>query len=372
MTEPRERDRVSFQEVKKLAAIPESSGESTEEKKENSGIIHLSGLAPLETTPQTQQHASPETALALQVSSSEPDASPILAVEPLVAPISPAVERGPIEPARAAGEEPKKKNGGVTVWVALAAGMALGALVACIFFLVHGVDSAHGRRVTTAPSDTLSEAKAATGRPNQDHVGVTATASGSAVDPTPTSSPPAVQLSSLPSAQEAPPSLAAPVPMPSPSVAPPAGIAHAGPSATSTRPAGSAIPGSDESLEMLMKRAIGATASPTSSATVIPSAVTEGPGSAAGNLALKPAMGAVQGALGTVLPAARYCLGPDDPVSRATITFKSDGSVQSVAVTGDAAGQPAEGCIRSRLMSARVPPFTNPTFTWTVTVRPAS
>jgi hypothetical protein len=83
-------------------------------------------------------------------------------------------------------------------------------------------------------------------------------------------------------------------------------------------------------------------------------------------------MGAVQGAVGTVLPAARYCLGPDDPVSRATITFKSDGSVQNIAVTGNAAGQPAEGCIRSRLMTARVPPFASPTFTWTVTVRPAS
>lgn len=121
-----------------------------------------------------------------------------------------------------------------------------------------------------------------------------------------------------------------------------------------------------------MKRAIGPGASPAPPSQPTPSAGAEGAPAATGNLPIKPAMGAVQGALGTVLPAARYCLGPDDPVSRAAITFKSDGSVQGVAVTGDAAGQPAEGCIRSRLMAARVPPFTSPTFTWTVTVRPAS
>ena len=119
-----------------------------------------------------------------------------------------------------------------------------------------------------------------------------------------------------------------------------------------------------------MKRAIGANGTPPP---LHPqSAVAETAQAPALNLPQKPAMGAVQGALGTVLPAARYCLGPDDPISRATITFKSDGRVQSIAVSGDAAGQPAEGCIRSRLMAARVPPFASPTFTWTVTVRPAS
>jgi hypothetical protein len=70
------------------------------------------------------------------------------------------------------------------------------------------------------------------------------------------------------------------------------------------------------------------------------------------------------------MPGARACLGPDDAVSHATVTFKSDGSVQSVAISGGAAGKPAEGCIRAALSKARVQPFVQPTFTAPATVRP--
>jgi hypothetical protein len=91
---------------------------------------------------------------------------------------------------------------------------------------------------------------------------------------------------------------------------------------------------------------------------------------AQGSVPLKPSLGAIQGALGAVTPNARGCLGPDDAVSRATITFKSDGSVQSVGVTGGAAGTPAEACIRSALMKAHIPPFAQPTFSTQATIRP--
>jgi hypothetical protein len=121
-----------------------------------------------------------------------------------------------------------------------------------------------------------------------------------------------------------------------------------------------------------MKRAVGIAAQPAAVPPSLHPGVAEPAAPAAANLPVKPAIGAVQGAVGTVLPATRYCLGPDDPISHATITFKSDGSVETVGVAGAAAGQPAEACIRSRLMTARVPPFSNPTFTWTITVRPAS
>ena len=57
------------------------------------------------------------------------------------------------------------------------------------------------------------------------------------------------------------------------------------------------------------------------------------------------ASGAVTGALGAVLPQARGCLGPDDPISRAAIVFGSNGTVQSVSVTGAAAGTEVEACM---------------------------
>jgi len=95
----------------------------------------------------------------------------------------------------------------------------------------------------------------------------------------------------------------------------------------------------------------------------------KGPDFAPGSVPQKPSQGALTGALGAVLPGARACLGPDDPVSRATVVFSSNGSVQSVAVSGGAAGKPSEGCIKSALGKAKLQPFAESTYTTTVTVR---
>lgn len=83
----------------------------------------------------------------------------------------------------------------------------------------------------------------------------------------------------------------------------------------------------------------------------------------------KPAAGQVAGAIGAVLPAARHCLDSGNPVSRATIVFQSDGTVQSVAVSGFGAGTEVEACIRATLAKATVPPFTDASFSFPVTVR---
>jgi hypothetical protein len=84
---------------------------------------------------------------------------------------------------------------------------------------------------------------------------------------------------------------------------------------------------------------------------------------------LKPSQGAVNGALGIALPAARACLEPDSPISRATITFRSDGTVSDVVVEDWAAGKPVEGCIRAALRRAVVPPFAQPTYSVPATIR---
>lgn len=84
----------------------------------------------------------------------------------------------------------------------------------------------------------------------------------------------------------------------------------------------------------------------------------------------KPALGAVNAAIGAVMGGARACVAAHDAPSRATVVFGSNGRVQNVQVSGPAAGTPAEGCIQSALRSARVQPFADPSFSVAVTVRP--
>lgn len=95
----------------------------------------------------------------------------------------------------------------------------------------------------------------------------------------------------------------------------------------------------------------------------------EGSSPAAGSVPQKPSQGAVTGAIGAVLRGARDCLGPDDPVSHATVVFGSDGKVQSVSVSGAAAGKPAEACIKTELGKAKVGAFAEPSYSTRITVR---
>ena len=95
------------------------------------------------------------------------------------------------------------------------------------------------------------------------------------------------------------------------------------------------------------------------------------PAFAAGTVPQRPSQGTLTSALGRVLGKAKACIGPDDPISRASVVFGSAGTVQSVAVSGNAAGKPAEACIKSALSGAKLnTPFAEPTYTTTVTIRP--
>lgn len=84
----------------------------------------------------------------------------------------------------------------------------------------------------------------------------------------------------------------------------------------------------------------------------------------------KPSVGEVQGAFGTVMPAARQCLAGQDSGSQVAVTFGPDGRVQQVAVMGAAAGTPAEACLSNAFQRARVAPFSDPNFSAKITVRP--
>jgi hypothetical protein len=88
------------------------------------------------------------------------------------------------------------------------------------------------------------------------------------------------------------------------------------------------------------------------------------------NIPDRPATGSVTAAIGSVMGGAKACVAGADDVSRATVTFGSSGAVQSVSVSGWAAGKPAASCIQSALKGANVGRFSQPTFTFGVTIRP--
>jgi hypothetical protein len=177
-----------------------------------------------------------------------------------------------------------------------------------------------------------------------------------------------VDPSKLPRAlpgQSAPPAVAANAPHARPAAPP----APAGAAAANAAPAAdqAPAPGGEKGLDALMQQAVG---SPANSPPVQPAtAPGTAPDPAAGSVPLRPSLGAINGALGTAMPAARACVDADAPISHATVTFNSDGSVGNVSVTGWAAGKPAEACIRAALSKARVPPFAQPTYTVPATIR---
>jgi hypothetical protein len=90
----------------------------------------------------------------------------------------------------------------------------------------------------------------------------------------------------------------------------------------------------------------------------------------AASVAATPSLGAIQAAVGSVMPGARSCLAGQETGSKARVTFGSDGRVKNVGISGPAAGTPAEGCLRAALSAARVSPFSEPDFSMAFTVRP--
>ncbi len=89
-----------------------------------------------------------------------------------------------------------------------------------------------------------------------------------------------------------------------------------------------------------------------------------------GTLPTRPSIGQVHAAVGQVMASARACFNPDDPPSRANVTFASDGSVKSIAVTGFAAGKPQEQCVKGMLSKAHLSPFSDPTYSVPVPINP--
>lgn len=88
------------------------------------------------------------------------------------------------------------------------------------------------------------------------------------------------------------------------------------------------------------------------------------------NIPEQPSQGAVASAVGGVMGGAKSCVSGADDVSRANVTFSSNGSVSNVSVTGWAAAHGKSACVTAALKGAKVGPFSKPSFTFPVTIRP--
>jgi hypothetical protein len=365
----RERDRASFRDLARLANAgpppsapsgsppsprePLSSSEKTE-REENSGVIHLAALgagnvvAAAPVTPEAPR-PSPATAVALaEATPSVPSTRP--SSEALPPSGTPSRRPGPI----------RKK----TSWVGISSLVAVAAVaVGVVFGSRHTQHEDPSAAVAVATSPPPIPLPAAVAAPAQPILPVASAAPDDrGIDPA--SLPPASTATVVPRGATPAATLASIKPAVATSARPT--IPEVVASAPTPTPIASAAPSAGADLQTLMQQAAGVTSAPAAPATTSP----ETPPPALGSVPLRPSQGALQGALGAALPSARACLGPDDAISHATITFGSDGSVVSVGVSGGAAGKPAEGCIRAALMKTRVPPFAQPTFTGTTTVRP--
>ncbi|HEY1695936.1 MAG TPA: hypothetical protein VGG39_27400 [Polyangiaceae bacterium] len=356
-TTSRERDRATLKDLARMAQMtapssgrisaPPASGTQPagEATKEDSGLINLAAIAAADAPAPAEAQAKPVVRL--------PDG----ATPEMMSTLRSATERPKPAPGAPAAAATKKR----TPWVAVSGLVAAAAVAAGAFFGMQHAQRTAPAAVAAAP---VAQPPAAT---------ATAPAAASLATPIPPGDL-GVDPSTLPAAG----SLAAHGPVPSsakPTAAFPQPATTAAPAAPTTPPAlVAAVPppapaasGSAQGLLGLMQQAAGVTSGPAAA----PTATADTPEAPApGSVPLKPSQGAISGALGAALPGARGCLGPDDPISHATVTFRSDGSVQNVGVSGGAAGKPAEACIRSALSKARVAPFAQPTFTASTTVRP--
>jgi hypothetical protein len=134
------------------------------------------------------------------------------------------------------------------------------------------------------------------------------------------------------------------------------------------KPAPPPSPDATGTLAEQMKKAVGADGKPIEGDKEKPEPASGGKSS--GSIPEQPPQGSVSAAVGSVMGGAKACVSGASDVSRATITFGSNGSVKSVAVTGWAASNGATGCVKSALQGANVGPFSKPSFTVGVTIRP--
>ncbi len=418
MTMPadRERDRRSLQDLAKMAqgltppppsVAPAPSGvqRAVEAKKDDSGIVDLaaasqadpSAAVRAQSTPLASQglfdeepahsqrppmSASPMSAPAASGRISQPPQTAPLGAQGLPAQPAPSVPPmpGSIPPASMSSQAltpsappvglaapmaapavstgAQKKKGGAVVALVIGGVVALSAAAAGGLFLVKSRKAGETASATTAmatqPAATVAQAEPPPAKVEAEPV--------AEATPEPSADP-----NELAPAQHGKiamaPKVAAKGGAAAKHEAAPAPAKPEGPAKMTEKDLAAAASGPAGDLGAAMKKEVGDDGTPKT-----PAAATAG-NTATGNVPTKPSQGAVTGAIGAVLPGARACLGPDDPVSRAAVVFSSAGTVQNVNVSGAAVGKPAEACIKGALMKAKVAPFAEPSYTANITIR---
>jgi len=390
MSKDRTRDRTSFQELAKLAqttppppaassgphtAPPSASSSGSmgvvrgeEATSSDSGIVDLKAIASADPSGSQRAQTTPLAAQGLFDDESAPPKPAITekAAEAAVAPAA-ASAVAQVTPASTPkkAEKPKpsdgKKSGGAVI--------VIGALVAAAAIAAGGVfyvRSQHTHKdvvatTPTAPDKAQDKTKAATTATPAGTAAVLAQAETESANTDTTTGQTGGAKSSFRFHANMKPGPGQASPTASDNAPPPDAV---DPKLVANIPTGGAGGNSGDLSEAMKAAAQGGTGLGQQAQT------NEGPKYAPGSVAQRPSQGQVAGAIGGVMPAAKQCLGSDDPVSRATVTLQSDGTVKSVTVTGFAAGKPQEACIKSALSKMKVDPFAEATYPVPVTIRP--
>ncbi len=383
MSKDRTRDRTSFQELAKMASTtpppPTASGSAApppasisgavvrgkEADTSDSGIVDLKMMAALDPSASERAQSTPLAASGLFEDEAAPpkpavNAQKALADAPPPSAASAVAQAAPVTSARASVAPKKaeeKKGGGVVI--------VLGALVAAAAIAAGGFFFIKHQRAAQAPVAAAPNTAVTVAATSKSTSAPTALASVAITD---TQEQGDNSVAVDPS-QAGKPSMGKYRAKPGGPVATAAGGNDTTPAPTGTIdpklvaniPTGGAG-GSGGDLQEAMKTAAGG-------GTGLGSGGTAQTTQAAGNVAQRPSQGQVAGAIGSVMSGAKACLNGDEPMSRATVTFQSDGTVKSVNVTGFAAGKPQEACIKTALSKATVSPFAEATYPVPVTIR---
>jgi hypothetical protein len=323
---------------------------SRRELKDDSGLIDLDALM-------KQAEATPRASVAVPAPAPAPArivaAAPTPARPPLPPPPPPpvpvaddslaATSHAPPPPSApllvSAKPSSRRRRYGIV------AGVVAAGLAALVVARVAHAPGMHA--VTTASIATPTAIAAAPARPSSPTAPTVTTAEPNGLDP---SSLPAAADSARPTSPRAPVHARAAAAPSEPAPEPTAEVTAADLAAVAGKDPGD--------LGSAMRTAVGPRTEALGTAE---------PGASNGARQVRPSPGAVVGAINSVLPAARACLGPDDAIRKGSLVFRSDGSVARVDLHGS---KNEDACVRTALSKARVEAFADDTFTTNVTVRP--